>query len=66
MRRDDVINLLLCNMRARRDQEGDLNAHTAPAASANATRALLAKYGLATVQAAIAELKDMADRTCAR
>ena len=25
-RRDDVVNLLLCNMRARRDQEGDLNA----------------------------------------
>ena len=59
---DDVINLLLCNMRARR-QEGDLNAqYGACRVGERHLRALLAKYGLATVQAAIAELKDMADR----
>ena len=63
VRRDDVINLLLCNMRARRDQEGDLNAqYGACRVGERHLRALLAKYGLATVQAAIAELKDMADR----
>lgn len=63
VRRDDVVNLLLCNMRSRRDQEGDLNAQFgACRVGERHLRALLAKYGLATVQAAIAELKDMADR----
>lgn len=62
-RRDDVVNLLLCNMRSRRDQEGDLNAQFgACRVGERHLRALLAKYGLATVQAAIAELKNMADR----
>ncbi|MDC7713903.1 hydantoinase B/oxoprolinase family protein [Vogesella sp. LYT5W] len=62
-RRDDVVNLLLCNMRARRDQEGDLNAQFgACRVGERNLLALLDKYGLATVRAAIAELKDMADR----
>jgi len=62
-RRKDVINLLLTNMRARRDQEGDLNAQygACRVGARNLTR-LLDKYGVATVRAAIAELKDMADR----
>ena len=62
-RREDVINLLLTNMRARRDQEGDLNAqYGACRVGARNLVALLDKYGVATVRAAIAELKDMADR----
>ncbi|MDQ8032175.1 MAG: hydantoinase B/oxoprolinase family protein [Bordetella sp.] len=63
VRRDDVINLLLCNMRARRNQEGDLNAqYGACRVGERHLHALLAKYGLDTVQAAIAQLKNMADR----
>ncbi|VDH04681.1 caprolactamase subunit beta [Bordetella trematum] len=62
-RREDVINLLLCNMRARRDQEGDLNAqYGACRVGERHLMSLLGRYGLATVQAAIAELKNMADR----
>lgn len=62
-RREDVINLLLCNMRARRDQEGDLNAqYGACRVGERHLLSLLDRYGLETVQAAIAELKNMADR----
>lgn len=62
-RRDDVINLLLTNMRARRAQEGDLNAqYGACRVGARNLVALLDKYGVEVVRAAIAELKDMADR----
>lgn len=62
-RREDVINLLLCNMRSRRNQEGDLNAQFgACRVGERNLLALLDKYGVQTVQAAIAELKDMADK----
>ncbi|ATG74251.1 caprolactamase subunit beta [Zobellella denitrificans] len=62
-RRDDVINLLLTNMRARRDQEGDINAQFgACRVGERNLLALLDKYGVNTVRACIAELKDMADR----
>ncbi|MDI3323522.1 hydantoinase B/oxoprolinase family protein [Pontibacterium granulatum] len=62
-RRDDVINLLLTNMRARRDQEGDLNAqYGACRVGERNLIALLDKYGVAEVKACIAELKNMADR----
>ncbi len=62
-RRNDVINLLLTNMRARRDQEGDLNAALGACQVGERNLiALLDKYGLAEVQACIAELMDMADR----
>ncbi|WP_018152337.1 caprolactamase subunit beta [Leeia oryzae] len=62
-RREDVVNLLLTNMRARRDQEGDLNAQFGACRVGERNLiALLDKYGVATVRAAIAELKDMADR----
>lgn len=62
-RRNDVYNLLLSNMRARRNQEGDLNAQLgACRVGERNLLALLEKYGLETVRAAIAELKDMADR----
>lgn len=61
-RRDDVINLIHSNMRSRRNQEGDLNAqYGACAVGERNMIALLDKYGVETVQAAIAELKDMAD-----
>ncbi len=62
-RRDDVINLLLTNMRARRDQEGDINAQFgACRVGERNLLALLDKYGVDTVKACIAELKDMADQ----
>ncbi|MFU1912597.1 hydantoinase B/oxoprolinase family protein [Bordetella avium] len=62
-RREDVINLLLCNMRARRNQEGDLNAqYGACRVGERHLLALIERYGITTLQAAIAELKDMADR----
>ncbi len=62
-RREDVINLLLTNMRARRNQEGDLNAqYGACRVGERNLLALLDKYGVETVRACIAELKDMADR----
>ena len=61
--RKDVINLLLTNMRARRDQEGDINAqYGACRVGERNLLALLDKYGVETVKACIAELKDMADR----
>lgn len=61
-RREDVVNLLLTNMRARRDQEGDLNAQFgACRVGERNLLALLDKYGVEPVQACIAELKNMAD-----
>lgn len=62
-RREDVINLLLTNMRARRDQEGDINAQFgACRVGERNLLSLLDKYGVDTIKACIAELKDMADR----
>lgn len=62
-RREDVINLLLTNMRARRDQEGDLNAQFGACGIGETSLLnLLHKYGVQTVQDCIAELKDMADK----
>ena len=62
-RRDDVVNLLLTNMRARRDQEGDLNAQFGACRVGERNLiALLDKYGVETVRACIEELKAMADR----
>ncbi|MBP6563600.1 MAG: hydantoinase B/oxoprolinase family protein [Neisseriaceae bacterium] len=62
-RREDVINLLHSNMRSRRNQEGDLNAqYGACRVGERNLLNLLDKYGLETVQAAIGELKNMADR----
>jgi len=61
-RREDVVNLLLSNMRARRDQEGDLNAqYGACRVGERNLIALLDKYGVTEVKACIAELKNMAD-----
>lgn len=61
--RYDVLNLVLTNMRARRDQEGDFNALIGSCqVGKRSLLALVERYGLQTVQACIAELQDMADR----
>ncbi|WP_416899144.1 MAG: hydantoinase B/oxoprolinase family protein [Minwuia sp.] len=63
VRRYDVINLLLTNMRARRDQEGDFNAQLgAVQVGERNLIAMLDKYGLDQVRACIDELMNMADR----
>lgn len=60
--RNDVFNLLLSNMRARRDQQGDFNALIgACKVGARALVRLMDKYGKDTVQACIAELLNMAE-----
>jgi N-methylhydantoinase B len=62
VKRYDVFNLLLTNMRARRDQEGDFNAQLgAVQVGERNLLALCDKYGLRHVQACIAELMNMAD-----
>jgi N-methylhydantoinase B len=61
--RKDVLNLVLTNMRARRDQEGDFNALIGACHVGERNLiGLLKKYGKATVLACIDELLNMADR----
>lgn len=61
--RDDILNMLLTNMRARRDQEGDFNALIgACKVGARNLISLLDKYGKDTVQACIEELLSMANK----
>ena len=61
--RDDIMNMLLLNMRARRDQEGDFNALIgACQVGERNLLALIDKYGLPLVQACIDELLNMAER----
>lgn len=61
--RYDVFNFLFCNMRARRDQEGDFNALIGACQVGERNLiALLDKYGVANVRACIDELMNMADR----
>ncbi len=61
--RADVLNLILSNMRARRDQEGDFNAMLGACQIGERNLlALLDKYGVAEVRACIDELMAMADR----
>ena len=61
--RTDVLNLILTNMRARKDQEGDFNAliGACQVGERNLVR-MLDKYGEARVEACIEELQAMADR----
>ena len=60
--RNDVMNRLLSNMRARRDQQGDFNALIgACKVGARALIGLMDKYGKETVQTCIAELLNMAE-----
>jgi len=61
--RHDVLNMILTNMRARRDQEGDFKALIgACQVGERLLIAMLDKYGKETVDAAIDELLDMAER----
>ncbi|MAS04861.1 MAG: hydantoinase [Ahrensia sp.] len=61
--RNDILNMLLTNMRARRDQEGDFNALIgACQVGARNLIALLDKYGKQTVQDCIEVLLDMANK----
>ncbi len=61
--RKDVLNFILTNMRARRDQEGDFNALIgACQVGERALIAMLDKYGEAVVDACIDTLLDMAER----
>jgi N-methylhydantoinase B len=63
VQRYDVVNFMLSNMRARRDQEGDLKAQLgAVNVGARNLIALLDKYGVETVHDCIDELMNMADR----
>jgi N-methylhydantoinase B len=62
--RSDVINLLLSNVRSRRDWEGDLHAqYGAVSIGERNLLALLDKYGVDQVQACVDELLDMAERS---
>ena len=61
--RNDVLNLIFTNMRARRDQEGDFNALIgACQVGERRLLAMIANYGVDEVEAAIGELLDLADR----
>ena len=62
--RKDVVNLLLANVRSRRDWEGDLRAQlgTVQIGERNLI-ALLDKYGVEVVQSCLDELLDMAERS---
>ena len=61
--RNDVLNLIFTNMRARRDQEGDFNALIgACQVGERRLLAMLAKYGEPHADACIDELLNMADR----
>jgi len=63
VKRYDILNLLLTNMRARRDQEGDFNAQLgAVQVGERNLLAMVDKYGLDEARACIDELMAMADR----
>lgn len=63
VRRYDVFNMILTNLRARRDQEGDFNAQLgAVQVGERNLLAMLDKYGLDQVRDCIDELMNMADR----
>ncbi len=61
--RNDILNMIFSNMRARRDQEGDFNALIgACQVGARNLINMLDRYGEDMVDACVAELLDMADR----
>ena len=61
--RGDILNMLLTNMRARRDQEGDFNGliGACQVGERNLVN-MLDKYGIEQVKLCIGELLSMADR----
>lgn len=61
--RQDVINMILTNMRARRDQEGDLHALIGACQVGERNLiSMLDKYGVPAIDACVDELLAMADR----
>ena len=61
--RNDVLNMIFTNMRARRDQEGDFNALIgACQVGERNLLAMLDKYGKGQVDDCVGELLDMAER----
>lgn len=61
--RDDVLNMILTNMRARRDQEGDFRALIgACQVGERNLLAMIDKYGMDQVDACIGELLSMAEQ----
>ncbi|MDO8210168.1 hydantoinase B/oxoprolinase family protein [Conexibacter sp. CPCC 206217] len=61
-RREDVINMILLNVRSRRNQAGDMNAQMgAVRLGEQRLLALLEKFGVATVRAAIERLLELAE-----
>jgi len=61
--RNDVLNMIFTNMRARRDQEGDFNALIGACQVGERNMlAMIDKYGKAQVDDCVDELLDMAER----
>jgi len=61
--RNDILNMIFTNMRARRDQEGDFNALIgACQVGERNLLAMLDKYGKAQVDSCVGELLNMAER----
>ena len=61
--RDDILNMLLTNMRARRDQEGDFNALIGACRVGERNLInMLDRYGVEQVKLCVDELLSMADR----
>lgn len=61
--RNDVLNMIFTNMRARRDQEGDFNALIgACQVGERNLLAMIDKYGKPQVDSCVGELLDMAER----
>ena len=61
--RNDVLNMIFTNMRARRDQEGDFNALIgACQVGERNLLAMIDKYGKQQVDSCVGELLDMAER----
>jgi N-methylhydantoinase B len=61
--REDVINLILTNVRSRRNQKGDMNAQFGAVGVAERQLSALAeKFGLSVVRSAVEALLDQAER----
>jgi N-methylhydantoinase B len=61
--RSDILNMILLNVRVSENQAGDIRAQFgAVNIAAKRLKELCAKYGLATIRAILARLKDLADR----
>ncbi len=61
-RREDVVNLILTNVRSRRDQAGDMNAQLgAVTVAERRLTTLIEKYGIAMIRACVEQLLDQAE-----